>query len=65
MHSSAITPVFYLKKHGSVGSGDLELEDILGKINWGEATDLIKYDGFYMFGGKKQNNEASNSLIVI
>ena len=49
MHSSAITAVFYESKCGPLG--DLKLENIAGEINWGEALELIKYEGFYMFGG--------------
>ena len=66
MHSSAITPVFYNKNQNGLGEiGDLTLDNILGKINWGDATDLIKHEGFYLFGGKKANNEASNSMFII
>ena len=68
MHSSAITPVFYNKKLNGSGIGDLvdlQLENILGDVNWGDATDLIKHEGFYMFGGKKVNNESSNTFMII
>jgi len=33
-------------------TGDLKLNNIIGKVDWGKATDLIKEEGFYMFGGK-------------
>jgi len=32
--------------------GCLMLSNIAGDINWGEAIELIKYEGFYMFGGR-------------
>lgn len=47
VYSSAITPVFYLSKMGA--DGQLNLKSIAGEINWGDALDLIKYEGFYMF----------------
>ena len=43
----------------------MHLENITGEINWGEATDLIKHEGFYMFGGRLENNEATNQLLII
>ena len=49
MHSSAITTVFYKSRLGSLG--DLKLDKIIGEINWGDAVELIKFEGFYMFGG--------------
>jgi hypothetical protein len=60
---SAITPVFYQNKMGS--EGQLNLKKIAGEINWGEALDLIKYEGFYMFGGKNEQGESLNTLYVI
>jgi len=66
MHSSAITPVFYNKNQSGLSEiGELKLDNIIGRVNWGEATDMIKHEGFFMFGGKKANNEASNGLLVI
>ena len=32
--------------------GQLILARISGEINWGEALELIKVEGFYMFGGR-------------
>jgi hypothetical protein len=63
LHSSALTPVFYKSKLGDYG--DLKLSSITGDTNWGETIDLIKHEGFYMFGGRKANNEASNELMII
>lgn len=45
--------------------GGLSLNQVAGEINWGEALELIKYEGFYMFGGRKPNGNASNDLYVI
>ena len=33
-------------------------------INWGEAVELIKYEGFYMFGGRLKNGEAINNMLI-
>jgi hypothetical protein len=60
---AALAPVFYLSKMGS--EGQLNLKSIAGEINWGEALDLIKYEGFYMFGGKNEHGETLDSLYVI
>jgi hypothetical protein len=54
MHSSTILPVFYESKMAE--NGDLKLASITGETNWGETIDLIKHEGFYMFGGRKENN---------
>ena len=61
--SAAMTPVFYTSKMGSDGA--LTLNQIAGEINWGEALELIKYEGFYMFGGRKPSGKASNDLYVL
>lgn len=50
IYSTVITPVFYRSKMSTDGS--LNLSAIAGEINWGEALELIKYEGFYMFGGR-------------
>lgn len=42
----------------------MKLSSITGETNWGETKDLIKHEGFYMFGGRKANNEASGNLII-
>lgn len=62
MHSSTVVPVFYESKIGDYG--DLKLAAITGETNWGETEDLIKHEGFYMFGGRKENNQASNQLLI-
>ena len=62
MHSSAIAAVFYESKIGE--NGDLRLSSITGETNWGETEDLIKHEGFYMFGGRLENNQASNTLLI-
>ena len=62
IYASAITPVFYSSKMCS--DGELSLEGITGDINWGEAQDLIKYEGFYMFGGRDEHGIAHNSLYI-
>ena len=73
VHSAAICPVFYTAKMGPVETGvteprlgirSLNLQTITGEINWGDTVNLIKTEGFYMFGGRKPNNEASNDLLI-
>ena len=49
VHSSAITAVFYENKISDYG--DLKLSLITEETNWGTVVDLIKFEGFYMFGG--------------
>ena len=63
IYSAALTPVFYSSKMGTDGA--LSLNQVAGEINWGEALELIKYEGFYMFGGRKPSGQASNDLYVI
>ena len=63
IYSTAITPVFYRSKMSSDGS--LNLASIAGEINWGDALELIKYEGFYMFGGRLADGEASDQLLVL
>ena len=60
---AGIAPVFYTSKMGA--DGQLNVKSIAGEINWGEALDLIKYEGFYMFGGKNERGETLNTLHVI
>ena len=62
MHSSALCAVFYKSKLGDYG--DLRLSSITGETNWGETVDLIKHEGFYIFGGRKSNNDASGMLLI-
>jgi hypothetical protein len=44
--------------------GCLELSSIAGEINWGEAQELIKYEGMYKFGGRLANGDVTNELLV-
>jgi hypothetical protein len=44
--------------------GCLELNKIAGDINWGEALELIKYEGMYKFGGRLASGEATNELLI-
>jgi hypothetical protein len=44
--------------------GCLELSKISGDINWGEALELIKFEGFYKFGGRLASGEATNELLI-
>lgn len=60
---SSLAPVFYQSKVGK--NGQLSHKTLAGEIEWGEALDLIKIEGFYMFGGKNQYGEAMNNLYVI
>ena len=63
IYSHAIAPVFYQSKIEH--DGTLVLSNISGDINWGEAQELIKYEGFYMFGGRTQFGEALAQLLII
>jgi len=45
--------------------GSLNLANISGEINWGEALELIKIEGFYMFGGRRPNGEGTDELLVL
>lgn len=62
IYLSAITPVFYQSKMGQDGS--LNLSSLAGEIDWGAAVELIKFEGFYMFGGRSETGEASNQLLI-
>lgn len=42
----------------------LNLQAITGEVNWGDTVNLIKMEGFYMFGGRRENNEASDDLLI-
>ena len=42
----------------------LNLQAITGEVNWGDTVNLIKTEGFYMFGGRRENNEASDDLLI-
>jgi hypothetical protein len=58
-----ITAVFYQSKMGQDGS--LNLNNIAGEIDWGAAIELIKFEGFYMFGGRTKTGEATNQLLIV
>lgn len=60
---AALAPVFYQSK--CCPDGSLKLRSIAGEINWGEAHDLIKHEGFYLFGGRNSKKEATNDLYII
>ena len=62
IYLTAITAVFYQSKMGQDGS--LSLNSIAGEIDWGAAIELIKFEGFYMFGGRTDSGEASNTLLI-
>lgn len=59
---AAITPVFYQSKMSD--DGGLSLGSLAGDINWGEALELIKHEGFYMFGGLRGDGFVTNQLLV-
>jgi|TARA_B110000285_G_scaffold98912_1_gene112753 hypothetical protein len=40
------------------------LSSLAGEIDWGAAVELIKLEGFYMFGGRTESGEASNQLLI-
>jgi len=65
LHSMAICPVYYASKMFPNGVvGNLKLKSLSGRTNWGEAKELIKHEGFYMFGGRKKDGRATNDLII-
>jgi hypothetical protein len=39
-------------------NGKLSHKILAGEIEWGRALELIKHEGFYMFGGKNEKGEA-------
>jgi len=43
----------------------LNLKTICSDINWGDAKELIKTEGFYVFGGRNYSLEISNELLII
>lgn len=43
----------------------MTIKKISNEIDWGSASDLIKHEGFYMFGGRKPDNEAVDTLLII
>ena len=44
--------------------GSLQISNIAGEINWGDALDLIKHEGFYLFGGLNGKRIPTNELLV-
>ena len=67
LHSAVICPVFYKDKwqtNNEFGISGLDLNTISNEVNWGDQTDLIKQEGFYMFGGCTENNEALDELLI-
>jgi hypothetical protein len=52
VYGAALSPVFYMSRFHE--DGTLSLQNIVGDINWGEAVELILYEGFYMFGGRNE-----------
>lgn len=34
-------------------------------IDWSNAVSLIKFEGFYMFGGQDSKNNASDTLVCL
>lgn len=67
LYSATITPVFYEQRFDDTNPGaeDLSLKKICNEIDWGSASDLIKHEGFYMFGGRNPENEAVDTLLII
>ena len=67
LHSAVICPVFYKDKwhyNSEFGISGLDLNTISNEVNWGDQTDLIKQEGFYLFGGCGENNNALGDLII-
>lgn len=63
IHSTVITPVFYPQKMPK--ERDLDLRTLCADIDWGEAEVFIKYEGFYLFGGKHADGSTLDTLLVI
>jgi len=59
LHSAVICPVFYKdkwRKASEYGIEGLDLNTISNEVAWGDQTDLIKQEGFYLFGGCDEKN---------
>lgn len=57
-----MTSVFYNAKVNP--HQNMKLDNLCAEINWGEAYQLIKWEGFYMFGGRLSHNDSSNQLLI-
>ena len=67
MISADITAVFYqdkIKSDNNTGLPSFNLSKLEGDVDWGNTVNLIKHEGFYMFGGRYENNEATNDLLI-
>ena len=62
--SSACVAAFYSSRYTDKGLF-LSLNSISEEIDWSTALSLIKHEGIYHFGGRDDNNRASNRLICI
>lgn len=62
--SSACVAAFYSSRYDDTGI-NLSLERVSKEIDWSTALSLIKYEGIYHFGGRDDNNRASNRLLCI
>jgi hypothetical protein len=57
-----MTPVFYNAKLSPFGNNTAM--DLCSETNWGEAYQLIKFEGFFMFGGRLKNGDCSNRMLI-
>ena len=64
LYSSAIVGVFYPCKSKNSDEMEISLKMMADDPNWGDTTELIKHEGFYMFGGRRTSNEASDRLLI-
>ncbi len=62
--SSACVPAFYASRYDEEGV-NLSLDRVTQEINWSTALSLIKYEVIYLFGGRDDQNIASNRLLCI
>lgn len=65
--SADITAVFYqdkIRSENNTGLPSFNLQKLEGEVDWGNTVNLIKHEGFYMFGGRQENNQASNDLLI-
>lgn len=67
VYCSQMCPVFYQSRcfrNLQTRCEEVRSKDLVQKLNWGNQTQYIMQEGFYMFGGRLQNNFATNKLLL-
>ena len=62
--SSACVAAFYSSRYDNDGTY-VSIDSVTQDIDWSTAMSMIKYEGIYHFGGRDQNNKASDRLLCI